>query len=199
MSRPCREEGLTQRESAEKCGVSAIATRNWIKKFGIERREMSGENHPLRDEEREPSVREAISDALSGREFDEAVRERMSDAHSGSELPTETREKMSGSLPGVSKSDETRKRMSEARRGDNSPNWRGGEVPRYGPGWIAARRKVRERGEVCQLCGEDRTNESLDVNHITPVRQFRDDPDSDLCDAHTHDDLVLLCRLCTCL
>lgn len=87
------EQGLTQREVAEKCGVSARATRKWMTEFGIERREMTGETHPLYDEEREPSVREAISDALTGREFDETVRKRMSDAHSGSELPTETRKK----------------------------------------------------------------------------------------------------------
>jgi len=87
------EEGLTQREVTEKCGVSARAIRKWMKEFGIERREMAGENHPLYDEEREPSVREAISDALTGREFGEAVRERMSEAHSGSELPSETRKK----------------------------------------------------------------------------------------------------------
>lgn len=190
------EEGPTQREIAEKCGVSARAIRKWMKKFDIERREMTGETHPLYGEEREQSVREAISDTLTGKEFDETVSERMSEAHSSSELPSETREKISESLSGLSKSDETRKRMSEARTGDDNPNWRGGEVPRYGPGWTAAHRKARERDEVCQLCGEDGTDELLDVHHITPVRQFRDDPDSDLCDAHTHDNLVLLCRPC---
>lgn len=190
------EEGLTQREIAEKCGVSARAIRKWMKRFDIERREMSGENHPLHGEERDQSVRGAISDALTGREFDKTVREQMSEAHSGSELPTETREKISESLSGAPKSNETRKRMSEARTGANNPNWRGGEVPQYGPGWTTARREVRERDEVCQLFGEDGTDGFLDVHHITPVREFRNDPDSELRDAHTHDNLVLLCRPC---
>jgi len=127
-----REEELTQQETAEKCGVSARAIRKWMKEFDIERRELTGENHPFHGGEREQSVREAISDALSGREFDEAVRERMSEAHSGSELPAETREKISESLSGSSKSDETKRRMSEARTGINNPNWRGGEVLNMG-------------------------------------------------------------------
>ena len=190
------EEDLTQREIAENCGVSPRAIRKWMKEFDIERREMTGENHPLHGEERDQPVREAISDALTGRKFDETVRERMSEAHSGSELPAETREKISESLSGSSKSAETRRRMSEARTGTNNPNWRGGEVPQYGPGWTTARRKVRERDEVCQRCGEDGTDELLDVHHITPVREFRDDTDSDLRDAHTLDNLVLLCRPC---
>lgn len=45
-------KGLTQREIAEECGVSPRTIRKYMKRFGIETREVIGENHGLYGKER---------------------------------------------------------------------------------------------------------------------------------------------------
>jgi 5-methylcytosine-specific restriction endonuclease McrA len=191
-----RDEGWTQREIAEECGVSPRAIRKYMNRFDIETRDVEGENHPQYGTERDDSVKEAISEELSGREFSDDAREQMSDSHLGNEIPSEVRGKISEALSGIPKPPETRERMSKSRTGSDNPNWRGGHIRDYGPGWTAARRKVDERDGVCQLCGHDGSEQTLDVHHIVPVRKFREDPNSTLRDAHELDNLILLCRSC---
>lgn len=63
MDRPYRDpdwleqkyhgEGLTQREIAEECGVASSTIRKYMQRFGIETRELEGENHGLHGGEAE--------------------------------------------------------------------------------------------------------------------------------------------------
>lgn len=190
------EEGLTQREIAECCDVSPRTIRKYMDRYGIERRDQRGEDHPLAGKPRAESVREQISDTLSGRTMDEDTRERMAEAHRGRSLSEERRAKIADSLSGSTPDESTRQRMSESTAGPQNPNWRGGYSRRYGPGWSVAREAVRDRDEICQHCGHDGSERRLEVHHIEPVRQFRDDPDRDLASAHVLENLVLLCRTC---
>lgn len=57
-----------------------------------------------------------------------------------------------------------------------------------GERWKQARRQALSRDRVCQDCG---TDESLHVHHIRPVRSFDSQED-----AHTLDNLVVLCSSC---
>lgn len=189
-------EGWTQREIADECGVSPRTIRKWMNRFDIPRRDLTGENHPLYGTERSEEVREAISESLQGRTFAESTREKMSLARRGESLSAETRERISEALTGITRSAETRRKMSESRRGADNPQWKGGHCRRYGPGWTAARRLVRERDEVCQSCGRDGTDEPLEVHHIIPLRTFRDSDAVALSWAHDPSNLVLLCRSC---
>lgn len=91
---------------------------------------------------------------------------------------------------------ETREKMSKSTAGENNPNWKGGHIHRYGSSWGPARAQVLDRDEVCQNCGEDGSNRRLHVHHIIPVREFRDSDHHELEDAHTLDNLVLLCDRC---
>ena len=75
--------------------------------------------------------------------------------------------------------------------GSEHPNWKGGTSPDYGDGWYRKRRLVRERDEVCLVCGADGSDVRLHVHHIVPRRAF-DDVD----DANALCNLVLLCSRC---
>jgi 5-methylcytosine-specific restriction endonuclease McrA len=189
-------EGLMQAEIAEECGVSPRAIRDWVDRRGVETREVVGENHGLYGESRDEDVKERISSALEGREMDARTREKMSEAHEGNEISHEIRNRISTSLSGLTRPKETREKMSESRLGEENPNWRGGKQRNYGPGWTAARRRVRERDEVCQNCGAEADDRKLDVHHIVPVRAFAGAEDAELRDAHEDSNLVLLCRTC---
>lgn len=190
------DEGLTQREIAEECGVSPTTVRKYMKQFGIPTREMRGENHPMYGRERTEEEKEKISNSLSGRSFSEETRQRMSESHEGNAIPEEVRERIADSLEGTTRSEETRLKMSESTAGANNPNWRGGYSHRYGPGWSVVREKVRERDEVCQHCGHDGSERRLEVHHIVPVRVFRQTPELSIEDAHDEENLVLLCNRC---
>jgi hypothetical protein len=61
----------------------------------------------------------------------------------------------------------------------------------YGSNWRTARRRVKERDEVCQVCLHDGSDRNLDVHHIKKLRKF-DDPK----ESNTPDNLILLCRRC---
>lgn len=61
----------------------------------------------------------------------------------------------------------------------------------YGSGFTEAKRKVRERDENCQICGEDGVEYRLEVHHIKPVKSF-----DNRSNAHNTDNLVLLCAPC---
>jgi len=58
------------------------------------------------------------------------------------------------------------------------------------------RDRIRERDGVCQHCGHDGSDYRLEVHHIIPVRLFRDSDDHDITEAHSPDNLVLLCNRC---
>ncbi|MFB6360145.1 MAG: NUMOD3 domain-containing DNA-binding protein [Halobacteriales archaeon] len=190
------EERLTQREIAEECGVSPRTIRTYMNEFEIETREVKGENHGLHGEERCEEVKQKISETLQGRTFSEETRRRMAEAHRGKTTPPEVKAKISRSLTGLTRPTETREQMSESTAGEQNPNWKGGHSARYGPSWGPIRERVRERDEVCQHCQEDGSERGLHVHHIVPVRKFRNSEDCELEDAHSLDNLVLLCSLC---
>lgn len=83
--------------------------------------------------------------------------------------------------------------------GEGHPNWEGGDVGNYGPGWNRVRRQALERdGHECVVCGT--TSEELgrnpDVHHIVPVRVFEAAADLGVTDAHRLDNVVTLCPTC---
>ncbi|MDS0220281.1 HNH endonuclease [Haloarcula sp. S1AR25-5A] len=89
--------------------------------------------------------------------------------------------------------------LSEAFTGDGHPNWRGGGVGEYGPGWRTVREQALERdGHACVLCGTDadELGRNPDVHHIVPVRLFAAMPALTVRDAHTLDNVVSLCPGC---
>lgn len=190
------EEGMTQREIADECGVSPRTIREYMKEFAIDTRDVEGENHGLYGAERDEEVKKQISESLEGREFPEASREQMAESHTGMEIPASVRDRISESLSGLTRPPETREKMSESRTGEANPNWRGGGSFRYGPGWKPARENVRERDEVCRQCGHDGSERDLHVHHIIPVREFRESADASIQDAHDLSNLVLLCYSC---
>jgi 5-methylcytosine-specific restriction endonuclease McrA len=196
LRRRYHDDGATQREIAEECGVSSRTIRKWMKKYDIETREVRGENHGLYGKERRESVKRKISATLEGREFDAEWRGKIAEANRGRTLSEETCERISAALSGRTKSYETRRKMSESTAGEANPNWRGGYDGRYGPVWGPARDTVVERDEICQNCGEDGNERQLQVHHIIPVRAFRDSSDVSLADAHDLSNLVLLCTQC---
>lgn len=196
LERKYHGEGLTQREIGELCDVSPTTIRKQMKELGIETREVKGENHGLYGKERSEEVKQKISETLKGRTFSEETRQRFSEAQRGKTTPPEVKEKISRSLTGLTRPMETREKMSRSTAGENNPNWKGGHSLRYGENWGPAREKVRERDEICQHCGEDGSNRRLHVHHIIPVREFLDSADSKLEDAHSLENLILLCDLC---
>lgn len=190
------EDELTQKEIADKCGVSPSTIRKYMKRFDIPTREMRGENHPMYGRERTEDEKQQISESLEGRSFSEKTRQRMSEAHEGNEIADDVRERIADSLEGLTRSEETRRKMSESTAGEANPNWRGGYSRRYGPGWSVARQNIRERDEVCQNCGHDGSDHRLEVHHIIPVRVFRNAEHLEIEDAHAEQNLVLLCNRC---
>lgn len=208
MERPYRDpewlearyhgDGLTQRAIAERCGAHVRTIARWMKRLGIETREVAGENHGLYGTERDEETKRKISETMQGREFSAETRRRISDGQRGRELPDEVREKISDSLSGVRKSDETRIKMSRSTAGSQNPNYRDGTFSEkwYGPLWTVVRDKIRARDEVCQHCGEDGTETGLDVHHIVPVRNFRRAEGAQVEEAHQEANLVLLCKRC---
>ncbi|USZ67784.1 NUMOD3 domain-containing DNA-binding protein [Halorussus salilacus] len=190
------DEGLTQREIAEECGISTTTVREYMKRFGISTREMRGENHPMYGRERTEEEKRKISESLKDRSFSAETRQRMSESHEGKEIPEDVRKRIADSLEGTTRSKATRRKMSESTAGESNPNWRGGYSHNYGAGWSVARENVRERDEVCQHCRHDGSERRLEVHHIVPVRVFRQAEDLSVEDAHDEENLVLLCKRC---
>ena len=57
--------------------------------------------------------------------------------------------------------------------GVNSPFWKGGHEPYYGPNYLSQRRKARSRDDyTCQMCGREEDGRALGVHHIIPFREF---------------------------
>ena len=190
------DDGKTQREIADECGVSPKAIRDWMKRHGIERREVRGENHGLYGEKRDDDVKEKISDTMEGREMGEEWRNGIAEGHTGATIPEDVRERISDSLDGVTKSEETRRKMSEARQGKKNPRYIDGESGYYGSEWPFARRQAKKRDGVCQACDADDTEDRLEVHHIVPFNRFRQAEDVDPSDGHDLSNLVLLCQRC---
>lgn len=190
------EEGMTQAEIAEECGVSPRAIRKWMKRHDIPRREVKGENHPLHGQERDESVKQSISDTLTDREYPDEWRKRLREELTGNEIPEDVRRRISESLTGMTRPDETRRKMSESTRGEANPRWEGGVDPYYGSEWSMARRKARRRDEVCQNCGAGDETARLEVHHIIPPRLFEQSDIAEKNDAHDLSNLVTLCRAC---
>ena len=89
--------------------------------------------------------------------------------------------------------------LSEAFTGEGHPNWQGGDVGNYGPGWNRVRREALERDDhECQHCGKTREEigRNPDVHHIVPVRAFASAEDSERTDAHRLANVVSLCVDC---
>lgn len=99
-------DGLTQREIAEDCGVSPRTIRKYMTEFGIETRDVAGENHPLFGEERSEETKRKISETLEGRTFSEETRSKISTAQRGRSLPESVRTKIADSIRGLSRSEE---------------------------------------------------------------------------------------------
>lgn len=208
MERPYRDpewlharyhrDGLTQRQIGDLCGVHEGTIGKWMKRFGIETRELVGENHGLYGKERDEATKRKISEALQGREFSEETRRRFAEGQRGNSIPDRVRVKISEALTGRKKSEETRRRMSRSTAGEKNPDWKGGEYTKewYGPEWTVVRDRIRDRDEVCQHCGEDGSRRPLDVHHIVPIRYFRAAHGVRIGTAHHETNLVLLCRSC---
>lgn len=190
------EEGMTQAEIAEECGVSPRAIRKWMKRHDIPRREVKGENHPLHGQERDESVKQSISDTLTDREYPDEWRKRLREELTGNEILEDVRRRISESLTGMTRPDETRRKMSESTRGEANPRWEGGVDPYYGSEWSMARRKARRRDEVCQNCGAGDETARLEVHHVIPLRLFEQSDIAEKNDAHDLSNLVTLCRAC---
>jgi transposase len=84
--------------------------------------------------------------------------------------------------------------------GELNHQWKGGVSQHYGATWPDKRREARERdNHECQRCGmsaeihRESHNETLQVHHIRPFREF-DDPE----DAHQLENPITLCRECHC-
>jgi 5-methylcytosine-specific restriction endonuclease McrA len=189
-------DGMTQREIAEECDVSARTIGKYMSEFGIETREIEGENHPMYGTQRTEEVKEKISSTLQGRELSDEWRAKIAEGHRGRTLSEEVRSRISKALAGRTLSEETRRKMSKSTAGERNPNWRGGYSRYYGAKWGIVRDRIRERDEVCQHCGHDGSEYRLEVHHITPVRLFRESDDHDVIEAHNPDNLVLLCNRC---
>lgn len=190
------DDERTQQEIADECDVDVRTIRKWMKRLDIETRKPEGEYHGLHGKERNAEVREQISETMRGRPVSGSTRAKIAEFNRGRTLPESTRRAISQTLQGRGKDETTRRRMSESTAGEQNPNWQGGHSERYGAGWRQARETVRQRDEVCQHCGEDGTTMQLDVHHLTPVREYRSDPNQELADAHDLENLILLCKRC---
>lgn len=89
--------------------------------------------------------------------------------------------------------------LSDTMRGSNHPNWNGGDIGPYGPGWTRTRRlALRRDSHSCRLCNRtaDELGRNPDIHHIVPVRWFTDSNDHAREDAHTLDNVIALCPSC---
>lgn len=96
--------------------------------------------------------------------------------------------------------------ISELRKGEDNPQWKGGQFNYYGPNWNEQREKALERDDnECQECGMSmgdhirHYSEQLHVHHKKPRREFVDidDPSvEELRKSNKLSNLVTLCKSC---
>lgn len=84
--------------------------------------------------------------------------------------------------------------------GEGGPSWSGGWPDYYGPNWDEQREKVLDvYGRRCASCGKSaqENGKGLDVHHVTPIREFKDDSgDVDYESANEVENLVPFCPSC---
>jgi len=82
------------------------------------------------------------------------------------------------------------------RRGEDSPNWKGGTSKTYGPNWKRQRKKALERdNHTCQSCST--TDDTLHVHHRVRKEKFRNQGGDEWWkDANKLSNLVTLCPTC---
>lgn len=79
---------------------------------------------------------------------------------------------------------------------EDSPLWKGGRLPYYGPSWKRQRRKAWQRdNHTCQECGatKEDTGREPDVHHILPFRLFGVERHEE---ANHLSNLICLCKRC---
>lgn len=191
-------QGRTQKEIAEECGVSPRTIRKFMNKFGIETRELVGENHPQYGTTRSEETRKKISETLDGREISDETRRRMTESRTGNEIPEDVRRKISESLTGLNRPDKTRKKMSLSTAKEQNPAWIDGRSSDswYGTEFIWAKKQINREYDGCANCDEDGSDHYLDVHHIVPIRFFAYDDSARVDWAHQEGNLILLCRPC---
>jgi len=89
--------------------------------------------------------------------------------------------------------------LSEEFTGEGHPNWEGGDIGNYGPGWNRVRREALQRdGHECVVCGTAKADlgRNPDVHHVVPVRVFDASEGMSVEDAHRLDNVVTLCPPC---
>lgn len=79
---------------------------------------------------------------------------------------------------------------------EEHPSWKGGtdRAKMYSGGWRKVRRELREKeNHTCQMCDKTHGGDSdcFHAHHMVPIREF-----DDFGNAHTLDNLALLCRRC---
>lgn len=97
-------------------------------------------------------------------------------------------------------SDDCRGRwLSENFSGSDHPNWDGGGIDTYGPGWSRVKRRALERDDYeCVVCGATKAelDRNPDVHHLLPVRLFAEAERLNVSDAHYLENVVSLCPRC---
>jgi len=172
-------DGETIREIAEELGVGQYTVNQWLKRHGIDRRELG-------------SWRKINDERLNSESW---LRER----YWGDEMNMpEIAQKLGVSevtvLTHMDKFEVDRRELV----GENSPHWRTGER-HYGSGWnIPKRRKARIRDQArCQHCGMtepehiEKHGTKHHVHHLTPARYF-DNPE----ERNAMSNLITLCAHC---
>lgn len=89
--------------------------------------------------------------------------------------------------------------LSTTMRGSNHPNWKGGDIGPYGPGWARTRQRALERDDYrCRLCNRSAADigRNPDVHHIVPLRWFAESTEHTRADAHTLENVISLCSAC---
>jgi len=83
--------------------------------------------------------------------------------------------------------------IGTAKRGPDSPHWRGGPINGRGENWNKQAEKARKRDNyTCQMCGLEQRKPKLHVHHIKPFRDF----DGDYISANKLSNLITYCHSC---
>lgn len=219
LEKKYHNEGLTQEEIAEQCGVQRTTITRWMKKHGIDSRGPGCSQAEGRYKNKDWLRKKYWDEELTVDEIGEECgvsgqtinywRDKHGiDARDSSEAVAlqwedndERREKASEHINEVREQSppehirtgehrpETIEKMSEAKVGDENPMWRGGYEGEYGHTWPRKRKAALERDGY--ECQACGSDEELHVHHHRPVRTF-ENPN----DAHFLENLVTVCVEC---